>query len=451
MSEKETSSRGFVIALAIAVVGLGLWWTFRDRGEARDAEVTEVEVPAEEDRPRDRFDGNDWRDVHPPARRPTSAERETALLTGTPQANAPRYPSGRLVGARDVYRVMSTYPLDSRPLEADRHHDLIDWNRPQTASNPVEGDEQGTTYLYSADVSWVMGEGQVRTFLQVSRDDQPVEAEVLQAWVAPNARRGEELTVTQRQPVRLEYSNEGDRLVHELRPATAFPTVPSRSIDLVFVIEFTFDGAERPVRATTSALWTPPGAEPARFTGTFRDVVENGSLAIYVGVEVTDPGFYNVDANLWGGEEDPVAWTKWRGDLQAGAHEVRLEFFGKAIVDSGASGPYRLEQLRGFRYAEEISPAVQPMNAYAGAYTCTSTSGFSDAEWNDPLRDERLAELERVESLGGTPPPVPLESFLGNLPPAQRAREAEALGVDPNDFTAEALSRIELEPERPEM
>ena len=43
-------------------------------------------------------------------------------------------------------------------------------------------------------------------------------------------------------------------------------------------------------------------------------------------------------------------------------------------------------------------------------------------------------------------PPVPIESFLSNLPPAQRAREAERLGVDPADYTAEALRGIELRP-----
>jgi hypothetical protein len=90
------------------------------------------------------------------------------------------------------------------------------------------------------------------------------------------------------------------------------------------------------------------------------------------------------------------------------------------------------------------------MAPYAGTYTCASTEGLSDAEWDDPLREERIAELERVEAQGGNPP-VPLESFLGNLPPEQRSREAERLGVDPEDFTAEALSRIELPPDVPEL
>ncbi len=440
--------------MAIVIGGLGLFWALRDRGTSAGEdgeEVAAVEVRAEEDRPRTRFDGNEWRDVAPPTRGRSSAEREAALLSGAPTSGpTPRYPSGRMVSALDVYRTMSAYPPDSRPLEPERHHDLIDWNRQQHGSNPVEGDEQGTTYLYTADLAWVMGEGPIRSWLQVSRDDQPIEAEVLQAWVAPNARRGEELTPQQRQPVRLEYTREGDRWVHELVPAQAFPNVPRRSIDLMFVIEFTYDGAARPARAALSALWSPPGAQPARFTGTFRDAVEAGSLAIYVDVEVTEPGFFNVDANLWGEGEAPVAWTKWRGDLTPGLQEIRLSFFGKALVDSGAAPPFRLEQLRGFRYAESQSPAVQPMDAYPGAYVCTSREGFADAEWDDPLREERIAELERVESQGGNPP-VPLESFLGNLPPEQRAREAERLGVDPNDFTAEALSRIELPPDEPEM
>lgn len=436
--------------MAVLIGGLGLFWYLRDRGDADDT-VAAVEVRANEDRPRDRFDRNEWRDVAPPPRTRTSAEREAALLAGAPTSQSgPRYPSGRMVSSLDVYRAMSTYPPDSRPLEPERHHDLIDWNRQQHGSNPIEGDEQGTTYLYTADASWLIGETPLRSWLQVSRDDQPVEVEVLQAWVALDAHRGQELSPQQRQPVRLDYVREGDQWVHELLPVVSFPTVPRRSIDLVFVIEFTYDGAARPARAALSALWSPPGAQPARFTGTFRDAVEAGALAIYVGVEVAEPGFFNVDANLWGTGETPVAWTKWRGDLTPGLQEIRLSFFGKAIVDSGAAPPFRLDQLRGFRYAAEQSPAVQPMDAYAGAYVCTSSEGFSVAEWEDPLREERIAELERVEAQGGNPP-VPLESFLGNLPPGQRAQEAARLGVDPNDFTAEALSGIELPPDTPEM
>jgi hypothetical protein len=361
---KSSGGRWIGIAMAILIGGLGLFWTLRDRGDGGDAEreVAAVEVRAEEDRPRTRFDGNEWRDVTPPTRERSSAEREAALLSGAPTIGpTPRYPSGRTVSALDVYRTMSAYPPDSRPLEPERHHE-----------------------------------------------------------------------------------------VHELVPAQVFPNVPRRSIDLVFVIEFTYDGATRPARAALSALWAPPGAQPTRFTGTFRDAVEAGSLAIYVGVEVTEPGFFNVDANLWGEGEAPVAWTKWRGDLTPGLQEIRLSFFGKALVDSSAAPPFRLEQLRGFRYAESQSPAVQPMDAYPGAYVCASREGFVDAEWDDPMRQERIAELERVEGQGGNPP-VPLESFLGNLPPERRAREAERLGVDPNDFTAEALSRIELPPEEPEM
>lgn len=117
--------------MAILIGGLGLFWALRDRGDERaEEEVASVEVRAEEDRPRTRFDGNEWRDVAPPTRGRTSAEREVALLSGAPTTGpTPRYPSGRMVSSLDVYRAMSAYPADSRPLEPERHHDLIDWNR----------------------------------------------------------------------------------------------------------------------------------------------------------------------------------------------------------------------------------------------------------------------------------------------------------------------------------
>ena len=457
MSDASPSRRRLGIAAAVLVGGVALWWVLSGSEGAAEEEVVE-DVALDEGRRARHFDGRDWRDVEPPPRGPSSAERAGRSLGGgtgagsgdDPASPTPRHPSGVTVGARDVYRAMTTYPPDSRPLEPYRHHDLIDWNQQQSSSLPVEGDPLGTTYLFTADAYWVLGETPLTCWLQVSQEDEPVEAEVLQAWARLDARRGEELTTAQREPILLEFQRDGDRNLTTFVPAERFADV-RRPVNVLVYVEFTYDGARTPVRAALQALWNPPGQEPARFTGEFRDAVEGGSLVVYVGVEVTEPGFYNLDANLWSDAGEPVAWTKWRGDLEAGVHEAPLRFFGKAITDSGTSPPWRIEQLRGFRYAAERYPAVQPMDPWDGSYTCGATleDGISEEEWQDPMEAERLAELERVEAAGGNPP-VPLESFLGNLPPAQRAREAERYGVDPNDFTAEALAEIELPQEAPE-
>lgn len=430
----------------LALVGglvLLWWWTSDDEPVA----VEDVELDDGERRGRDRFDERDWEEASPPPRPRPSNQSNPVAPPIAPANDAPRFVSGRTVGPRDVYRVSTEYPRNSRPLDPVQHHDLIDFNAQQVSSNVVEGDE-GTTYLFSGDMYWVLGDATLTSFLQVSRDDEPVEAEVTQAWARLHAARGEPLSAEQLEPIPLEYTADGDRLVNQLTPHGTFPPV-DRPVNMVLYVEFTYDGAPQPVRASLATLWNPPGQEPARFTGDFSDAVEEGSVAVYVGLDVDVPGYYHVDANLWSADGEPVGWAKWTGDLEAGPQQARLLFFGRVITDSESEPPWRVEQIRGFRYAEDRTPAVQPLMPFEGFYTVQSTfaDGISDAEWEDPQREARLAELDRIESLGGGNPPVPIESFLSNLPPAQRAREAERLGVDPADYSGEALRGIQLRPD----
>lgn len=425
------------------VGGVALWWWFS--GDSEDDTVEDVAIDEATGRERgSRFDERDWEEAGPTPRRTPS--NQPSPLSPPRATDTPRYVSGRTVGPREVYRVSTEYPRTSRPLDPVQHHDLIDFNAQQVSSNVVEGDED-TTYLFSGDMYWVLGDATLTSWLQVSRDDEPIEAEVTQAWARLHAARGEPLSAAQLEPIPIEYTRDGDRMVNQLKPEGSFPPV-GRPVNMVLYVEFTYDGAPGPVRASLATLWNPPGQEPARFTGDFSDVVEAGSVAVYVGLDVDVPGYYHVDANLWGSDGEPVGWAKWTGDLEAGPQQARLLFFGRVITDSETEPPWRVEQLRGFRYAEDRTPAVQPLVPFEGSYTLTSTlaDGISDAAWDDPDREARLAELDRIESLGGGNPPVPIESFLGNLPPAQRAREAERLGVNPADFTPEALAEVELRP-----
>ncbi len=98
---------------------------------------------------------------------------------------------------------------------------------------------------------------------------------------------------------------------------------------------------------------------PAIFTGNVRDVVEDGSLIIYVELNVKITGDYTIEANLYN-EDGPVAYARTPRDKKAtfdtkGIHEARLEFFGKVFHDQDAEGPYKVVGLRGVQNNLPIS------------------------------------------------------------------------------------------------
>lgn len=113
--------------------------------------------------------------------------------------------------------------------------------------------------------------------------------------------------------------------------------------------------------AVTEALipfeYQPESETPGRFTGTFSDVLEDGSLVVYAGVDVFKPGYFTFDANLFDSQDVPVAYTRTKVELKtAGKHEVKLLFFGKVLRDKSPTPPFTVKNLRGFRNMLGIRP-----------------------------------------------------------------------------------------------
>jgi hypothetical protein len=139
---------------------------------------------------------------------------------------------------------------------------------------------------------------------------------------------------------------------------------------------------------------TPARGIPARFTGAFRDAIEAGSLVIHAGVAVDTPGHYVIDCNLFDAADQPVAWSRFKGELAAGVHDADLVFFGKVILDGHARGPFHIGQLRGARFAPGLDPDLEQMPPFTGSYTTAAypPDVFSDAEYDSPGK-QKMIEL----------------------------------------------------------
>ncbi|WP_223642765.1 choice-of-anchor X domain-containing protein [Corallococcus sp. EGB] len=143
-------------------------------------------------------------------------------------------------------------------------------------------------------------------------------------------------------------------------------------------------------------LYTP--APPATFTGKVREVLENGSLDLYLAVQVRKAGRYVVAGRLDDEGGVPFAVLSFNEELQEGTQEVKLNVFGKMIWDDKPTFPLTLRDVEGFLLKEMGDPDRELMATLRGPVHTTreyALQQFSDAEWRSPERDRYKTELEK--------------------------------------------------------
>jgi len=281
-----------------------------------------------------------------------------------------------------AYRKANVYPPTSRPLSKDQL-DLLKPNQRHEAVRSADRGE-GVTYLFTADRYFVIGDETLAATLDVRRDGKPIPVTLTQAYAAVL-----DPVTHEDHPIPLSFAPSGSVLAASFAPAKL--GLPRQAAIGMYV---EFDHGAGKQRAHFDFQYTPSGGIPARFTGVFHDVIDAGSLVIHAGVDVTSPGHYVIDANLFDAVDQPVAWSRFKGELAAGTHDADLLFFGKVIVDANAHGPFHLGQLRGARYAPGLDPDLEQMPSFTGSVTTKpyATDVFSDAEY-DSAEKQRMIEL----------------------------------------------------------
>jgi hypothetical protein len=154
------------------------------------------------------------------------------------------------------------------------------------------------------------------------------------------------------------------------------------------------------------------GGPTARFTGEFSEELEEGSLVIYVRVEVFKPGRFTIDGRLFGRNgETPVALAAAIGPLSQGLHRVPLRFHGLMFHDARTPGPYVLKGLHGFEEDLSSTGRGPEIQAHPGGYTTQAygLAQFTQEEWTSPQKELILKtydeEIRRLgEAQGGAPP-----------------------------------------------
>lgn len=319
--------------------------------------------------------------VEPPR---VAAPRPVAL----PEPSAVPDPAHGIAGVSTddpltAYRKANVYPPTSRPLTPQ----MVDLLHPNTRHEEIRDTDagDGVQYQFTADRYFVIGDETITPTLEVRRDGARIPVTITRSFAAVL-----DYVTHDEKPIPMTYAAAGNLYSAPFAPARLGL---ARQSTIGLYIEFSY-GAGTSQRAHFDFEYTPTAGIPARFTGAFQDAVVDGSLVITAGVAVTRAGPYVIDANLYDAADQPVAWTRFKGDLAAGTREVPLLFFGKVLADAKASGAFHLGQLRGARFDAGRAPDLEQMPPFAGRYETKpyETSAFSDAEWDSPDK-QRMIEL----------------------------------------------------------
>jgi hypothetical protein len=144
------------------------------------------------------------------------------------------------------------------------------------------------------------------------------------------------------------------------------------------------------------------GPSPAEFTQNVRVAFEDGSVAFYVGVNVTNPGPFEILGRVYDSAGTPVALCRFHDNLAAGTQEVRFVAYGKLLLDEGAIPPLTLQDLEGWRFSLGQYPDRDVMDEWAGGVTTPAydVSLFTGQDWNGGDMQSQLQALDQSTADG---------------------------------------------------
>jgi hypothetical protein len=322
---------------------------------------------------------------------PEEAEREAQRQLWTVRLERARF-------SLESYRQSTRYPHESRPIE--EHPDRV-YPASPSRKQPLGKKGADISLRLKQEKLFVVGEESVRFFVgcENAHTGQPLSCEVHSATAseAPYLAQAGKIGA-----VPLEFNDSGrlgDEVAGDGTWTTSFQ--PSRQ---GFAL---FEGTLRVgfgVRASGNAegnsffdiQFTP--APPATFTGKVREVVEQGSLRLYAGLQVRKPGRYVFAARVDDEAGVPLAYLDFNEELEVGAREVRFSLFGLLLHDKKPDFPLRLRDVEGFLLREQGDPDRSLVKTLAGVVHTTGEyplERFSADEWTSEERQRYLDEFSR--------------------------------------------------------
>ena len=366
---------------------------------------------------------------------PEEAEREEQRRQAQARLDQARF-------TLDTYRQGTRYPPESRPISDEP--DQVYPASPER-KQPLGKDKGNFSLRLKQEKVFVVGDETVRFFVgcENANTGEPVQCEVhsANAHEAPHMAEAGQLSA-----VPLDFNDSGrggDEVAGDGTWTGSFQ--PSRQGFALFEGSLRVEFRVRANGNTEGGSFfdisfTP--TPPATFTGKVREVVEQGSLQLYVGLQVRKPGRYVMAARVDDEAGVPFSYASFNDELTAGTREVKFTVFGALLRDKNPDYPLKLRDVEGFllrergdpdRECSSRSPATctprrntpriaSPRTsgrARSGSATSTSTPGT----WTPPRRTWTRSMARRA--------PRPPEHLVTGLKPGGGEGQAPAMRLLP--------------------
>jgi hypothetical protein len=298
----------------------------------------------------------------------------------------------------DSYRQATRYPHESRPIA--EHPDQARPNDPIVEERPLREPGgpviEGLTLRTTQERVFVQGnESVLFTVAAVDADGHTLPLEVPRA-IAHEGATG--VRASRVSPMSVAFTDDGRNgdatagdnvLSLRLQPATQ----GLAEIDGVIRVELALQSGEHSGYAYFDIIYSPEA--PATWAGAVRESLEDGSLDLYLPVQVLKPGRYVASGRIDDASGRPFALVSFNDELGTGAQQIRLQVFGKLLRDGQPEFPLTLRDVDAFLLKPDAFPDRALMPRRAGVVWRTRSyplSAFSDAEWTSDERNRYLAE-----------------------------------------------------------
>lgn len=175
-----------------------------------------------------------------------------------------------------------------------------------------------------------------------------------------------------------------------------FPKQPLEGFTGDLTLDANLKTGDTPIVATFGFLYT--GHPPARFTGNVRETLEDGSLVLYMGLEVERAAAYLGRARLYDADGNAIALMTAEGGLDVGTRELRFLAFGRLLRDSQAKSPFSLRDAEAYVFLPDKYPDRLKVPTWIGPYMTRryGPDDFSDNEWTSPEKEARVEAMRRA-------------------------------------------------------
>jgi hypothetical protein len=330
-----------------------------------------------------------------------------AAANGDPKSQEALW-AQRLARATEVldhYRDHTKYPFDSRP--AREHADQMYPNQPVVEQgrlvNPGQKPAPNVRIISSQERIYVAGAETV--LFTITAFDDTGSALPLQVTRAVALDPPKDGKPSQRNSVPLPFNDEGaagDVAASDgIWSARLAPSSQGFAGHFgVIRVELSLKVGDQTGFKFFDIFYTPD--PPATWIGGVREALEAGSLNFYLKADVLRPGRYVITGRIDDARGQPFALISFNNEIAKGVQEIKLNLFGKLLVDEKPAFPLTLRDVDGFLLIPDADPDRALMARREGRlHTSRSypVSAFSEAEWDSEERRRYIEEYGRdVES-----------------------------------------------------